>query len=55
MIQKEAAGPCCGRNNAANHCLPLLGAGRGVPSGGAGAWWAEQGPEMGLRGGGQCP
>ena len=55
MLQKEAAGPRCGRNNAANHGLPLLGTGRGVPSGGARAWWAKQGTEMGLRDGGQCP
>ena len=52
---KVAAEPHCGCHNTTNQVLPPLGIGRGVPSGGATAWWAEKGTELGLWDGGQCP
>ena len=52
---KVAAEPHCGCHNTTNQVLPPLGIGRGGPSGGATAWWAEKGTELGLWDGGQCP
>ena len=52
MLKKEDV-ERCGRNNPVNQGVLTLGTGRGVPSGGARAYWAEKGTKMELQAGSQ--